>query len=368
MGLLVFYILLALGVSFICSILEAVLLSVTPGFIKTEIGRGKAYARDLEGMKNNLDKPISAILTLNTIAHTMGAAGAGAQWKVVSGDTAEAIFAAVLTILVLIFSEIIPKTIGATFWRTLAAPSTMLLRWMISLLTYTGILWALSVVTRLLGGKSESHGVSRSELAAMAELSSQAGKLDSEESEILRNLFRMKSMSVRSIMTPRIVVFASDENSSIDSLLETALHGPFSRIPIYKNDVDHVTGFVLKADIMAAKISGNTDDKTLVDFRRSVTAVQGSVSVYEAFQTISQDNTHIMLVVDEFGALEGIVTMEDIVETLLGMEIMDEVDHSEDMQALARKLWRKRAKAMGIVLDEEPIGESNGASVDKPSV
>lgn len=352
MGLLIFYVLLALGVSFICSILEAVLLSVTPGFIKTEVSAGKAYATHLEKMKNNLDKPISAILTLNTIAHTMGAAGAGGAWKAEYGDTGEAIFAGVLTFLVLVFSEIIPKTIGAKFWRGLASPSTTLLRWMVVLMTWTGILWALGMITRLLGGGHEGHGVSRSELAAMAELSEQSGQLDNEETKILRNLFMLKSTTVRDIMTPRTVVYAKQQSQCVEEFLKDAVNEPFSRIPVYEKDLDDASGFVLRADVMSSHIEGESDGKTLKDYKRPVPAIPNTMPVFNAFQQLSKENTHIMLVVDEFGGVAGVVTMEDMLETLLGMEIIDEGDRSEDMQALARKLWQKRAKSMGIEVEE----------------
>jgi len=353
MGLLVFYVLLALGVSFICSILEAVLLSVTPGFIKTEVSEGKPYAEKLEKMKCNLDEPISAILTFNTIAHTMGAAGAGAQWMAISGNVGEAYFSAVLTGLVLVFSEIIPKTIGATFWRGLAAPSTVILRWMIFLLYITGTLWTLKWVTKLLGGKSESHGVSRSELAAMAEISSEGGHIDDEETEILRNLFQLRSTKVRDIMTPRIVVYARPATMTAEEFLNEAVTEPFSRVPVYDSNLDDINGFVLKSDVMGAGLHGHAEGKTLDDYRRPIAAVPSTVSVYQAFKQMSEDRSHIMLVIDEFGGMEGLVTMEDIVETLLGMEIIDEADRSEDMQQVARKLWQQRAQAMGLQVDKE---------------
>jgi len=355
MGLLIFYVVLALGVSFLCSILEAVLLSITPGFVQHELSSGKKYAKHLEQMKQQVDGPLSAILTLNTIAHTMGAAGAGAQWKVLYNDTGEAIFAGVLTLLVLILSEIIPKTLGAKLWRVLAAPTTYILRIMIWVLTYLPPwpLPILKVITKLLGGHGEGHGVSRAELVAMAEIGSQTGELEDEENRILQNLFMFKSSKIRDIMTPRTVVYALSQTTTVEEFLTESMPKPFSRVPVYAQDRDHITGFVLKSDIMSAKLRDEAADKTLVDYIREIKVMSGNDSIYHAFKLMTQEKKHLMLVVDEFGGMEGIVTMEDVVETLLGMEIVDEGDRNEDMQVLARTLWSKRAKAMGLEVENQ---------------
>ncbi|MFC5050730.1 CNNM domain-containing protein [Rubritalea spongiae] len=353
MGLLVFYVVLALGVSFLCSVLEAVLLSITPGFIQHELTSGKKYANRLAKMKEEVDEPLSAILTLNTIAHTMGAAGAGAQWKVLYNDTGEAIFAGVLTLLVLILSEIIPKTLGAKLWRQLAAPTTYILRIMIWVLTYLPP-WPLPVlkmITKLVGGGGHGSGVSKAELAAMADIVSQSGELKNEESLILKNLLLFQSTKVRDIMTPRTVVYAMRQSNTVDDFLEDSMLKPFSRVPVFEKDRDHITGFVLKSDMMLAKLSGGHIDKTLADFIRPIMAASGQDSIYEVFKTMTQKKQHLMLVVDEFGGMDGVVSMEDVVETLLGMEIVDEADRNEDMQVLARKLWAQRAKSMGMEED-----------------
>jgi len=346
MELLIFYVLLALGVSFLCSVLEAVLLSVTPGFIQQELSAGKKYAKHLSQMKAKVDDPLSAILTLNTIAHTMGAAGAGAQWKAEYGDTGEAIFAGVLTILILILSEIIPKTLGAKFWKSLASPTTSILRVLVWALTVP--LWILRLLTKLIGGHGSGHQVSRSELAAMVEISSKTGEFEDEETNILKNLFLFKETKVRDIMTPRTVVYAMKQNTDVDAFLIEAMQKPFSRIPVYDTDRDSMTGFVLKRDLMAAKLKDEHKGKTLVDYLRPIKAAISSDSIYDTFKMMTQEDQHLMLVVDEFGGMDGIVTMEDVVETLLGLEIIDEADNNPDMQVLARNLWAKRAKAMGI--------------------
>lgn len=357
MELLIFYVLLALGVSFLCSVLEAVLLSVTPGFVQQELTSGKKYAIKLSNMKSKVDEPLSAILTLNTIAHTMGAAGAGAQWKALYDDTGEAIFAGVLTLLVLVLSEIIPKTLGAKFWRVLAAPTTKVLSIMIWALTYLPP-WpqpALRLITRLIGGHGSSHGVSRAELVAMAEIGNQTGEIEDEESRILQNLFMFKLTVVRDIMTPRTVVYALQQDLSVEEFLTQAMARPFSRIPVFAANQDNITGFVLKSELMYARLNQQDQDKTLVDFLRPIKHVLNTDSIYNTFKIMTQEKQHLMLVIDEFGGMEGIVSMEDVIETLLGMEIVDEADRNEDMQVLARNLWAKRAKAMGLI--DENISE-----------
>ncbi len=346
MELLIFYVVLALGVSFICSILEAVFFSVTPGFIQQELSSGKKYANRLATMKANVDEPLSAILTLNTIAHTMGAAGAGAQWNLLYDNKGEAIFASILTVLVLILSEIIPKTLGAKLWRQLAGPTTSILAVMIWALTYPMKL--LKLVTRFIGGHGENHGVSRLELAAMAEVATLTGGIEDEESRILQNLFLFKSTKVRDIMTPRTVVYAVSDATEIDDVLQECMQKPFSRIPVYHKTSDNMIGFILKSDLMSAKLQDETTDKKLADFIRPIKAVTSNDSIYHVFKLITQEAQHLMLVIDEFGGTEGVVSMEDVVETLLGLEIVDEADKNEDMQILARNLWKKRAKAMGI--------------------
>ncbi len=359
MGLLIFYVLLALGVSFLCSILEAVLLSVTPGFVQHELSSEKKYAKHLAKMKEKVDEPLSAILTLNTIAHTMGAAGAGAQWKVLYNDTGEAIFAGVLTLLVLILSEIIPKTLGAKLWRVLASPTTFILRVMIWVLTYLPP-WpqpVLKMITKMLGGDGAAHGVSRAELVAMAEIGSQTGELEDDENRILQNLFMFKSSKVRDIMTPRTVVYALSQSTTVDEFLTEAMPRPFSRVPVFEKERDHITGFVLKSDIMSAKLLNADKGKTIVEFIRDIKAVSGNDSIYHTFTMMTQEKQHLMLVVDEFGGMDGVVTMEDVVETLLGMEIMDEADRNEDMQVLARALWAKRAAAMGLNVDSQEVAK-----------
>jgi CBS domain containing-hemolysin-like protein len=355
MELLITYVVIALGVSFLCSVIEAVFFSATPGFIQQEIISGKKYAVKLAKMKENVDESLSAILTLNTIAHTMGAAGAGAQWNLLYGNKGEAIFAGILTLLVLILSEIIPKTLGARLWRQLAAPCTTILGIMVWSLTYPMMI--LKLLTRLIGGHNKNHGISRAELSAMAEIATISGGIEDEESQILQNLLLFKFTQVRDIMTPRTVVYTVSDARGIDEILKESMRKPFSRIPLYSTSRDNVIGFILKSDLMSATLQNKTEGKTLTDFMRPIKAVNSNDTIFHAFKIMTQEAQHIMLVIDEFGGMEGVVTMEDIVETLLGMEIVDEADKNADMQVLARNLWKKRAKVMGIDTASKTIEE-----------
>lgn len=346
MTLLIAYVLLALVVSYLCSIMEAVLLSVTPSYVEMRIRAGSHSARQLDHLRNDIDRPLAAILSLNTIAHTVGAAAAGAQAANIFGDAAVGIFSAVLTLLILIFSEIIPKTLGAVYWRQLAGPVTRLL---IPTMWVTWPLVKLSQgITRLLSPSGRSDAISREEISAMAELGQEQGLLDASESRIIRNLFRFGSLRVKDIMTPRIVIFALPESLTVREVVDEQEDFRFSRIPLYTDTRDDVTGYVLKDDILlkAAQEQGNI---RLSNLKRDMLIVPDTLPLHELFERMLDRLEHIALAVDEYGGVAGIVTMEDVVETLLGLEIVDEADSAEDMQLLARRQWLRRARRLGIV-------------------
>ena len=350
MSLLITYVLIALVFSFFCSIAEAVLLSVSKPFIAALENRGKRSGKTLRKLKDNINRPLAAILTLNTVAHTVGAAGAGAQAAIVFGNDYLGIASAILTLAILIFSEIIPKTLGARYWRNLAAIFAPMLRYLV---------WALfpfvllsEALTRGLANTTELKGFSREEFAAMADLGAQEGQLEAKESRILKNLFRFRQSTIKNIMTPRTVVFALQENMTIDQFLEHHHQTPFSRIPIYNRDRDDITGFVLKDDILLAQ-ARSLHTAQLHEFKREIRAVSSHNSVAALFEFLLDNKEHIALVVDDYGGMEGIVTLEDVVETLLGLEIVDEADETVDMQALARALWEKRARRVGLLDDED---------------
>ena len=349
MGLLVLYVALAIGVSFLCSMMEAVLLSVTPSYVAALERKGSAVGERIHEFKENVDRPLAAILSLNTIAHTVGAAGVGAQAAIVFGEAYTGIIAAVLTLLILVLSEIIPKTLGAVYWRTLT-PSV------VRMLTATIIaMWPLvklsQGITHLLSQEEEETAFSREEFTAMAELGEEEGVFEEKESRILRNLFRFNSLRVKDVMTPRTVIFDLPENTTIGEVVEEHDEFRFSRIPVYDDDPDDITGYVLK-DEMLLRAAQEEFDVTLEEMARDILVVHETLPLPDLLERLLDRLEHIALVVDEYGGVAGVVTMEDVVETLLGLEIVDEADSVEDMQALARKQWFKRARELGMVSEE----------------
>lgn len=346
MLLLITYVIIALGFSFLCSIAEAVLLSVSSPYIALLEKEGKPSGALLRKLKEDVNNPLAAILTLNTIAHTIGAAGAGAQAVVVFGNAYVGIASAVLTLLILIFSEIIPKTLGAHHWRKLAPATAYTLRVLVWIL-YPFVLLA-EKLTRGLSHGPTLKGFSREEFAVMSELGAAEGQLHKRESKILKNLFHLRQNTVGDVMTPRTVVFALPEALCVADFFVEHVDKRFSRIPIYTQNRDHITGFVLRSDLLLAQAK-NEGERALSVYCRELDALPETTSLLQAFEYFLNKRAQIMLVVDEYGATEGIVTLEDVLETLLGLEIIDESDRTADMRALARQLWQRRAKAMGVV-------------------
>ena len=344
MLLLTTFIFIAVGFSFLCSIAEAVLLSVSTSFIVNAEQEDKAYGSVLRELKEDINSPLAVILTLNTVAHTMGAAGAGAQAAAIFGSVYLGIFSAILTLVILIFSEIIPKALGAHYWRKLAPITAYTLRFLIRLLSPFVLLS--NKLTQGLSRAPKLQGFSRKEFSAMAKLGEQEGQLDKNESVVLRNLFLLGETPVRNVMTPRSVVFAMHEDSTINDLLGKQNRKMFSRIPIY-TDRDKITGFVLRDDLLIAQNDGH-GETALKNYRRELGAILDAFSLLQAFETFISSKVHIMLVVSEYGDTQGIITLEDILENLLGLEIMDESDTVEDMQVLARRLGMLRRKKMGM--------------------
>lgn len=345
MTLLVIYVLLALGISFACSVMEAALLSVTPSYVAVLERNGKRAAERLKALKQDIDRPLVAILSLNTIAHTVGAAGVGAQAAKVFGEAHLGVVSAVLTLLILVLSEIIPKTWGAVYWRQLAPLVATL-----SVAVMWG-LWplvrALEALTKLLARQKKTASVSREEMRALADLGVEQGVFAEDESRIMRNLFRFRSLQAKDVMTPRTVMVAVPEAKTVRELLQEYGEIPFSRVPVYKEDLDDVSGYVLKDRILFEAAQGRPD-APLGSLKRDILVFPAVARLPKLFDQMINRRDHMALVVDEYGGTEGILTMEDIVETLLGLEIVDEADSVEDMQAYARKAWAERAQALGL--------------------
>ncbi len=348
--LLIIFIVLSIGVSFVCSIAEAVLLSISPGYIEHHKQENPKQAALLAKVRmGNIDQSLAAILTLNTIAHTVGAIVAGAKATQVFGSAWIGAFSAAMTLAILILSEIIPKTIGAVFWKKLAPTVSVFIHWIIKLLY--PLIWISEKITRFIAKDKEVPLFNRDEFVAMADVGEEAGDLEEYELKVIKNLFQFESLTAEAVMTPRTVISGIPENSNIGEAYQIALKAPFSRFPIYDSDIDQINGFVLKDDIYRMKSEGHQD--TLVaEIKRDFEVIYANKNLAELLKNMIEQKHHMALVVDEYGATKGLVTLEDIVETLLGVEIMDEVDRVADMQQLAKIKWKMRAKHKGINIEE----------------
>lgn len=347
MALLILYIFIAVAFSFLCSVLEAVLLSITPSYVAALESEGKPVASQLRTLKNDIDRPLSAILSLNTAAHTVGATMGGAQAAIVFGNAYVGIISAVLTLVILVFSEIIPKTLGALYWRQLAPAAARILNVMIWSLY--PLVWLSQQLTKLMARGEKEAQVSRAELAALARLGVEEGVFEQQESHILENLLRFNDLKARDVMTPRTVMVAFPESTPLREIAERDL--PFSRIPVFERDRDHITGFVLKSDVFEA-LADDRHDATAGELKREILTVPDTLPLPRLFERLLERREHIALVVGEYGGTAGLATVEDVVETLLGLEIVDEADTEQDMQAAARARWRERAVRLGL-LDEQ---------------
>ena len=355
-SLLIFFFLLAIAVSFLCSLWEAVLLSVTPSYAQVQLREGRKTGRLLQTFKENIDRPLAAILTLNTIAHTVGAIGVGDQAAKIWADANPLITGlavpVLMTIGILVLSELIPKTLGANYWQELAPFTVKSLRLVINLLA--PLVWFSQFVTRALKKDKDKSVFSRLDFLAMAELGAQQGVFGRQESHFIANLLRFEAVQAKDIMTPRTVVVAAPEDRSIEAFRKEEQNMRFSRIPVYEQESkDQVTGYVRKDEVLA-RLVDEEGGGTLADIRRDILAIAESFPIPELFNHFLEKREHIAVVLDDFGGMSGIVTMEDLIETLLGMEIMDELDKAEDMQALARRNWETRAKRLGLI---EPAAE-----------
>ncbi|MFU8804658.1 MAG: hemolysin family protein [Bradymonadaceae bacterium] len=351
MGLLLLFAGIALSVSFLCSILEAVLLSVTPSFIGALQQEKKVAGDRLYRLKEDVDRPLAAILSVNTIANTVGAVGVGAQAQRIFDDVAVAIASALLTLAILFFSEIIPKTLGATHWRRLAPFVARVLPFLI--LISWPLVWLAKHLMSALSSDEAPTGLSREEMSAMTEIGAREGVVAAGESRLVQSILRFGDLRVHDIMTPRTVVLAVDEETTVQEFFEEHPNPIFSRIPVYREELDEVTGYVLKNDLLLQMARDNFDCK-LKEQRRDIVFVPEYQPVRELFELVVGEQQHIAMVVDEYGGVAGVVTMEDVVETLLGLEIMDESDIEQDMRAVAREQWLKRARRMGFATEDFP--------------
>ncbi|WP_100658732.1 CNNM domain-containing protein [Alteromonas flava] len=344
MFLLTIYVLIALGFSFLCSIAEAVILSISPAYISSLKHRDKPSGKLLERLSNNINQPLAAILTLNTIAHTMGAAGAGAQAAAVFGDAYLGVISAVLTLLILVFSEIIPKTLGATFWRQLAPATAYFLKYLIILL-YPFVKMS-EWLTKGFKEDSPLRGLNRMELQMMAKLSAEEGQLANQEVAFVQNVLNLHSLKVRDAITHRTRIFSVDESTSVEAFFHKHSNIEFSRIPVYEdNDSEKITGYVMRSDLLVAQARGN-GTKSLQEYVKPLVTLLDSMPLSITFNHFIDSHVHMLLVVDEYGGLVGILTLEDLLEKLLGVDIIDEKDNAVSMKRLARIVSKRQEKRL----------------------
>ena len=358
MTLLILFFLVSITFSFLCSIWEAVLLSIPPSYVEVENQKGTVTGALLKQFKTDIDRPLSAILTLNTIAHTVGAIGVGAQAAVIWGASWQAtvLVPVLMTLAILILSEIIPKTIGASNWKGLAGFTTKSLSIIIKLL-YPLVLISQWITKKFKPDNKESV-LSRTDFSVMAQMGAQEGIFREQESTIIQNLMQFHTVRAADIMTPRTVMMMAQQDTPIKEFYEAHHDLRFSRVPIYSTNRDSITGYILKDHLLEAIVE-NMGGQPLKTIIREILVVQRDFPIPELFERLIMSKEHIALVVDKYGSVVGMVTMEDVIETLLGIEIVDETDSTEDMQVLARKNWERRAKNIGL-LTSDPTTTGTG--------
>ncbi|MBT8349249.1 MAG: DUF21 domain-containing protein [Sulfurovum sp.] len=350
MDLLFLYFFGAVSISFLCSILESVLLSVNMAYVSVlERDRGKA-AKLLRKHKENINVSIASILILNTIANTLGAAAVGAQAKSLYGNEAVFYVSAILTFAILFFSEIIPKTIGAVYWKQLAPTAAYIIRFFIWL-TYPIILLTLFVTNRI-SKDDDSMSLSKEELLESALLSEGEGVLGEKESDVIENILLLDKIRTKEILTPRTVVFALDGNRSIKDIVENepAIF-KFSRVPVYDKSIENITGIVMTKKIFKQALKD--DSVALNTVKKDIFKISENLPVSRALDLFIKKKEHMFLVLDSYDQTEGIVTLEDCVETILGVEIVDESDSDADMREVAKQKMRLKRRLDSVSNDAD---------------
>jgi len=340
MFLLLMFLLGAMSISFLCSILESVLLSTPMSFVTMKEDEGYKPATLFKKYKSDNSRAIASILSLNTIAHTIGAAGVGQQSSIVFGSEWFGVVSAVTTILILIFTEIIPKTLGTENWRSLMVFTAKTIHVLIFLLY--PVVVASQWITRIVSRKKDGEAaVSREEVAAMADMGEDEGVIDEDENKIIQNVIRLDSIKAKDVMTPRVVAATAPESLTLKEFYHKKEYSHFSRIPLYVDDEDFLTGYVLRSDVLTL-LTENQPEKKLSDLKRKIFLVNENVSVADVWDKLLRNKEQIAGIIDEYGSFKGIITLEDIIETIFGLEIIDENDEVSDMQQYARERWKLR--------------------------
>ncbi|MCZ4410647.1 hemolysin family protein [Cryomorphaceae bacterium 1068] len=356
MGLLITFFLLSIIISFLCSIWEAVLLSITPSFVRRSKTENPSVGELISELKEDIDKPLSAILTLNTIAHTVGAIGVGAQAGELYGDNSfsvfgfglsyESIIASIMTLAILLLSEIIPKTLGANNWRSLAGFTAKSVNALIYILS--PFVWLSKLITKSLNKGGKKSVFSRGDFEAMADAVEESGEIEQTDHILIKNVLAFDELTVEDVMTPRTVMVMANESDKLSDFYKTTGFKTFSRFPVYVENRDHISGMVLKDDLLTELVENN-GEKSINDIKREIVVLPDSLTLRAAFHSLNKKRGHMAVVVDEHGSLRGLITLEDIFETLFGMEFTDESDSVEDLRKYARNRWEKRAKDLGLI-------------------
>ena len=335
-----------MGISFICSVLEAVLLSVNMSYISVLEKEKPQIGKLLRLHKVNINKSIASILILNTIAHTLGAAAVGAQAAILFGNDAVVIISIIMTFAILFLSEIIPKTIGAVYWKQLAPFSAQLIRIFIWV-TYPIIIMTSAVTNKISKGNEDANTITKDELLESMLLSEDDGVIDEKESDFIENILRLDEIKIGDVLTPRSVVFALDEKRTLKDIIENEEEiFNFSRVPIFNDSIEDVTGIVLTKKIFQQAIKD--DSVTLESIKKEIFSINENIPVSKALDLFITKKDHMFLVMDNYDQTEGIITLEDCVETVLGVEIMDESDSTEDMRELAKVKMKQRRKERSL--------------------
>ena len=340
MTLLIFFLLMAIVVSFLCSTLESVLMSTTLSYINLREEEGYVPAKLMKSYKTETEKPLAAILSLNTIANTVGAAGVGQQTVLLFGQVWFGVVSAVFTLLILVFAEIIPKTIGTTYWKHLMGFTAYTIRILIVLL-YPFVLLIQWITRRF--PEPEEAAVSREEVIAMANVGEEEGVIEEDENKIIRNVMRLDDVKAYDVMTPRVVASTAPEKMTLKEFYDTDKYDHFSRIPVYADSPEYITGYVLRNDVLE-DLTEDHFKKTLGSIKRPVPQFNEEMTVGDIFDQLLKQKSQISIVIDEYGCFQGILTLEDVIETIFGLEIIDENDEVTDMQQYARERWKQRQK------------------------
>lgn len=341
LSLLLLFLLGAMGISFLCSILESVLLSTPLSYITMRENEGYKPATRFMQYKEESARPLAAILALNTIANTLGAAGVGRQAQILGGSELFGWISAGTTLLILIFAEIIPKTIGTSYYRKLMGFTTSVLRVLIVIMYPIVIL--IELITRIFEKDDDEAAVSRAEVSAMANVGEEEGVIDKDENRIIQNVIKLDNVKAYDVMTPRVVCQTASENMSLKNFYKDKDFEHYSRIPVYSESPEYITGYILRSEALEC-LAEDKFDMRLSEIKRDITFFNEEQSVSDIWDTLLAKKEQIGLIIDEYGCFQGILTLEDIIETILGLEIIDENDEASDMQQFARERWKQRAK------------------------